>query len=1194
MTEQEAKFLIENTLQEDFNRTNFIRFISNLLSKPIIEKEKPYYIWVREAFKKNIEKYEKVSDFSDEQGRRIGVLIVYLIEESTYNSRTFQRNFALNYIKDNNKDGVLIAYVIPGKEDWRFSFVKLESEVKRNVQGRVIDVDIYTPAKRASFLVGKKENSHTAKQQFLPLICMEQLPRFEDIEEAFSIEEVTKEFFNKYEKLYDRVEKALTTEIEKDNSLKKEFQEKQITTSDFSKKLLGQIVFLYFLQKKGWFGIAQGKKWGDGPRNFLRELFDARSKYGNNFFNDVLEPLFYNALGHKRDKDQLYKELDNSKIPFLNGGLFEPMRGYSWKTTKLLLPDDLFSNKETEGEEEGDGILDVFDRYNFTVNESDPLEKEIAVDPEMLGKVFESLLDIDDRKGKGAFYTPREIVHYMCQESLIYYLETETKGTIPREDIENLVLNGENIIQNDLIAMERRQKKKKIGGGYYEDQTYPILLPEPIRKNAKKIDDLLKGVKVCDPAVGSGAFPLGMINEIVSARNVLHEICLDEKQTIYKLKKYAIANSIHGVDLESSAVDIARLRLWLSLIVDQEEPSPLPNLEHRIMQGDSLLEEYKGVKLYDDSMLDNVETREKEKDFLKQKLSDLQQEFFKITDGKLKENILKELSTIEKRLKVLRNIGVSGAEGIEMFTERNDFMDSFESLEKKQEEFFVTSDPTQKAELRMDIDNLIWDLIEITLRNSSQEKELDKILKLRESNEKPFFLWRLNFSEVFKEKGGFDIVIGNPPYIQLQKDGGYLADRYQRAGFTTFSRTGDIYALFYEKGNKLLKDSGHLAFITSNKWMRAAYGENLRRYLSENTTPLELIDLGPGVFESATVDTNILIFKKGNSKEEALGCIVKDKSKFKDVKLRDFIKENIVRLKELSGESWIILSPLEMSIKEKIEKMGKRLKNWDININRGILTGYNEAFVIDGQKKKELIEEDPGSGEILKPILRGRDIGRYYSKFANLWLIAAHNGYQKDSGEYIPPININDYPAIKKWLDSHWKEINKRGDKGRTPYNLRNCAYQNEFEKEKIIFQELTQGSQFAYDSEDKYFINNTAYLITGDNLKYLLAFLNSKLVNFVYPKFYCTKIGEQGIRWLYQNIIELPIIEYDMLESEIRERIKENMNRILDLTASSNYNPNKSSQEQKQFEEEIDRIIYKIYDLSPEEIEIIENSTKE
>ena len=1068
MTEQESKKLITETFENDFDEERFKRFIANLLTEFQGVSKHTDNQYVKDAYKQYIESYDVIGKFSDSQKKTVDVLIVYLKTESTFTARTRQRNFALDYLKSKAKDGVLIAYVHKNKKDWRFSFVKLESDVIQDEEGRVRDVSIFTAAKRSSFLVGSNENSYTAKKQFLPILQKEEKPTFEDIEEAFSVETVTKEFFNKYRELFHDVHEALEKEIKKKPHIKEEFETKEISTVDFAKKLLGQMVFLYFLQKKGWFGVAPKEEWGTGLKNFLRKLFERKDNYGENFFNDVLKPLFYQALAQDRGRDAIYPRLNNCRMPFLNGGLFEPMRGYSWETTDILLPDELFSNEDKEGEDVGTGILDVFDRYNFTVNESDPLEKEVAVDPEMLGKVFENLLDIKDRKSKGSYYTPREIVHYMCQECLINYLETETKGEIPRDDIENLLLHGESIIQNDFVTLEKQREKEE--KGYKYSGEYKLKLPESIRKNARKIDDLLKDVKVCDPAVGSGAFPLGMINEIVGARRVL-QVYLRDRLTIYDLKYHAIANSIHGVDLDPGAVDIARLRLWLSLVVEEENPRPLPNLEHRIMQGNSLISEYEGIPLFNRELLS---------EFNKEKFVQLG---FIFGSG-----IKKKMEELERSIKM----------------------------------YVGTSQRSVKESLGDRIDELRWELIEETLKEQNKLEKVDEIRELREKSIRPFFIWELEFSEVFMKKGGFDIVIGNPPYVQLQKNHGELAKMYEDTGFKTFTRTGDIYTLFYEKGNEILHSNGHLAYITSNKWMRAGYGEKLRKYLSEKTTPLVLVDLGPNIFETATVDTNILIFRKGFSDKKCRSCILKENFKKSGLYLHEYVKLNNILLDKFTSDSWLILSPIERSIKEKIEKYGTPLKDWNIKIYRGILTGCNEAFIIDGEKKDELIKQDPKSAEIIRPILRGRDIKRFSYDFADLYLINTHNGIEQKG---IPPIKIDNYPAVKKHLDTYYSKFKERDDKGVTPYNLRSCAYMEEFNKQKIVYSEIVQSPQFFLDKRGEFFVEATSFLITGEHLDYLVDWLNSPTIAWVFKQFYAGGgLGKKGFRYKKKFLEQLPI----------------------------------------------------------------------
>jgi len=883
-------------------------------------------------------------------------------------------------------------------------------------------------------------------------------------------------------------------------------------------------------------------------------------------------------------------------MPFLNGGLFEPMLNYSWETTDIVIPDELFSNNtRTKEGDIGTGILDVFDRYNFTVNENEPLEKEVAVDPEMLGKVFENLLDIKDRKSKGAFYTPREIVYYMCQESLINYLETETKQEILRDDLEFFIQKGDRIIENDKIYLERKEERdKKYGTDKYQDQTYKSLLPESIQNRANKLDKLLQNIKVADPAVGSGAFPLGMINEIVRARKVLN-VYLKKDISDYELKKHAITYSIYGVDIDSGAVEIAKLRLWLALVVDDDTPHPLPNLEHKIIQGNSLISEYEGIKLFDESFFEDVQNIEKEKAEIDNKLSVLQKEYIYLHQNNnlttiKKAEIEKEIKSLQHRKKAFTKLSDTSNEATGLFDlpqKKKIAQEKTRILQKKIEKYISESRRTEKQNLKEEIDNLKWELIEATLEEQDKEDKLEEIKKLRHKNIKPFFIWKLEFSDVFKEKGGFDVVIGNPPYIQLQKNGGFLADQLKNSGYQSFARTGDIYALFYEKGNQLLSDNSHLCFITSNKWMRAGYGEKLREYFIHNTNPKLLIDLGPGVFETATVDTNILLFQKHKTKNfNCLACSVKVDLVKEKTSLENYIQQNKIKLSKFNSKAWTILNPLEQQIKDKIEKIGTPLKNWDIKINYGIKTGYNKAFIIDGKKKDELIAKDPKSAEIIKPILRGKDIKRYSADFADKWLIASHNGYKKENGENVEAINIENYPTIKEWLDLHWEKISKRQDKGKTPYNLRNCAYQEEFEKEKIVYSEIVREPQFYFDTK-QYFPEATSFLMTGEYLQYIVSILNSKAFTYFFSRFYAGGgLGNSGYRYKKKFLEQTPIPQ---ISPEAQKPFIDLVDKILEITSAKDYDPKNPPIEQKELEKKIDNMVYELYGLTEEEIKVVE-----
>lgn len=584
MQKTDAQKLVQETLQGSFKKERFVYLVKNVLNHV---EEAPFTYkgnFIFDDFTDSIRLVERVGKYKGPDEKLIDILIVHLQKETSLErARTKQRNFVAKYLKGSRggvlKDAALVAFVAPDGNDWRFSLVKME--YKFNEKGKVEEE--FTPARRYSFLVGKNENSHTAQSRLLPVLLDDEVnPTLTELEDVFSIERVTKEFFEKYRDIFLRLKESLDGIVKKDAKVKADFKAKNIGTVDFAKKLLGQIVFLYFLQKKGWFGVKRGEEWGSGSKHFLRELFEKKHGDCKNFFNDILEPLFYEALRLERSGD--YYSRFNCRIPFLNGGLFDPINDYDWWKTDILLPDDIFSNdRKTKEGDTGDGILDIFDRYNFTVKEDEPLEKEVAVDPEMLGKVFENLLEVKDRKSKGTYYTPREIVHYMCQESLANYLATELEGKASKEDIETLIKYGEVVVEHDSRVVNEGR----------ETGRYAFKLPQSVRTHAKLIDEKLASIRVCDPAVGSGAFPVGMMNEIIRTRNALTAyIGKDGERTPYHFKRHAIQNCLYGVDIDPGAVEIAKLRLWLSLVVDEEEREtiqPLPNLDYKIVQGNSLL-----------------------------------------------------------------------------------------------------------------------------------------------------------------------------------------------------------------------------------------------------------------------------------------------------------------------------------------------------------------------------------------------------------------------------------------------------------------------------------------------------------------------------------------------------------------------------------------------------------------------------
>ncbi|MEA1946525.1 MAG: hypothetical protein U9N83_04380, partial [Thermodesulfobacteriota bacterium] len=803
MDKQQAQEIIKETFENPFDKGRFTNFIKNLLNR--IDEDSFTYQgqFIPDSYKPFISRYIRVGKFNDGENR-IDNLIVYLNKNTSIeHARTMQRNFIAGYLQGkygstNEKNAALVAFVSPDKVDWRFSLVKLDYLFKPRKDGIPKAIEEFTPARRWSFLVGENEKSHTAQSRLVDILANdEQEPTLKEIEKSFDIETVTKEFFLKYRELFLHTKEELDRVVKKDPKIKADFEAKGVDTVNFAKKLLGQIIFLYFLQKKGWFGVGRDNDWGTGSKHFLRELFEKKHGDYNNFYNDILEPLFYEALRTDRSHDDGYYSRFNCKIPFLNGGLFDPIGNYDWVHTDILIPDNLFSNNvKTKEGDTGTGILDVFDRYNFTVKEDEPLEKEVAIDPELLGKSYEKFNAIrpdnyaefkkaliSGKKGEenkfnkkfGVYYTPREIVHYMCQQSLINYLDTAVnthkepiitkpavqkkifgpqspvqqaltsdsyKPIIPKKDIEKLIQIGEQVSENEAIFLEKEQKIKK---GEQKTTSIKLILPDSIRKNAKLIDDKLAEITVCDPAVGSGAFPVGMMSEIVKTRNVLTTFLslrgaqatkqsqFDDKRTAYNFKRRCIEHSLYGVDIDSGAVEIAKLRLWLSMVVDEEDIKnikPLPNLDYKIMQGNSLIE-----LLSTESLVSSIDHRRTE---LVKELKISKDELFNITIPTQKENKRREIDILMKKL--------------------------FEYDRDKQIKRLKDGILAIKSQKRLFEDDKDKRKDEKKIREI--ESRIEEIKNIDVPGPTEHFEWYINYSEIFQAKGGFDAVIANPPYLK--------------------------------------------------------------------------------------------------------------------------------------------------------------------------------------------------------------------------------------------------------------------------------------------------------------------------------------------------------------------------------------------------------------------------------------------
>ncbi len=1189
MNKEQAKKLIRETFESRFDKEKFLKFISNLLNLKLIDiettKKGPWQgQYIPESFRDYISKYERLAKYISGD-HRIDILMVYLKKQTSIErARTMQRNFIAGYLKGNYgsdtiKDAALVAFVSPNKEDWRFSLVKIDYAFDDN--GKVNEIK--SPARRWSFLVGKNERSHTAQSRLVSILADDKNnPTLADLEEAFNIEKVTKEFFSKYRDLLVRTVDALDEIIEKDNIVKKDFETKNINTVDFAKKLLGQIVFLYFLQKKGWFGVKKDSEWGTGSKDFLRRLFNKEYCDYTNFFNDILEPFFYEALNTKRDND-FYPKF-NCKIPFLNGGLFEPIGNYDWEHTDMTLPDSLFSNnRKTPEGDIGDGILDVFDRFNFTVKEDEPLEKEVAVDPELLGKLYEKFnairpdnfyeykealssgkknLEKKFNKKFGVYYTPREIVHYMCQQSLIYYLSTELEGKISKEDIEKLVKLGEHVIENEVTVLAKGKETK----------TYKHELPDSIKENAELIDEKLKDIKVCDPAVGSGAFPVGMMHEIVKLREILNIYLKNKKQTTYVFKRECIENSLYGVDIDPGAVEVAKLRLWLSLVVDEEDfqnIKPLPNLDYKMMQGNSLIE----FITRENTVASSDYTRNK----LINKIIKLKTDLFNTTSSYQK-------FTLRNKLKILIE---------KLFN--YDINKKIEHLKWEKENI-------------MSYNPLIIDK-DYEKEKNSKIKQIDKeikcLLAISKPSPKEHFEWNINFSEVFQKKNGFDVIIANPPYIG---EAGHknLMEKIRISEFGKRFAQGkmDYFHFFLQKA---IHDISHgqsiISFITTNYYLTGTGASKLRKSIKEHTDILELINFNEvKIFETAHGQHNAIIILSKNKKNRDCLCII---FKEKKANIENIIfnkpkteEAEIFRTKYVFDKNNCIVPQKDSSlieIKNKMEKGSVYFDYKDITqgivmpqdfVNKKHLTVLvNTAkigegiFVLSDKELQNLNLTSKEIEDLIRPYYTTDELHKYCGNPKNkYWIIYTTTEKIKQ---------IDKYLNIKKHLDKFKDVITSDF----APYGLHRARDEFFFKGEKIISRRMTKEPVFTYTDFDCY-VSQTFFVIKGRNekiknldLKFLTGLLNSKL-SFWYFYNFGKRKGEQ-LQIDKQPLMNFPIRFPD---KDTEKTISKLVDNICNLKRKrANYS--KPQQKIKQYQKQIDQLVYKLYGLTEEEIKIVEGN---
>lgn len=1095
-------------LKSKYSETNFI-----ILSRDLFKDIRPINstIDIKSQYSQYIEDCKFIADFTDDEGKKIAILACRIHDNSK--ARTIQRNFIAHELTNGelfDYDAAFVAFFDNINSNWKLSLIFFDVEFEEKI------VFNFKPAKRYSFLVGPTEPEKTYLSQ-LSIIYNNSAykPKLIDLINAFSVNKITKDFykdyFSKFKELYEYLisnEKFIYqakylgySEDNKDKSI----SDFAIT---FAKKTLGQIVFLFFLQKKGWLGVPIGESWGNGDKKYI---INQIIKCQGNYFDDFFEPLFYKALNVYRDNELF----NNEKIPFLNGGLFNPILNYDWENTKFDIPNSYFHNKKETG------LIDIFMQYNFTVNESDGRDEEVAVDPEMLGKIFESLLDTEEQQENGEFYTPRIIVRYMVQKTLANNIATNCG--IDFEQIYNFILYSNEIIDEDISTF------------------------------AYDIDEYLDNIKVLEPSVGSGAFLLSMLNEIVKVRKAL-DIYLKVDRSEYELKYHTIKNCLYGVDIESDAIEISKLRLWLSLIVDEtikfdEPPKPLPNLAFNLCVGDSLVDTIHGVTF---------------------------DENFKV----------------DKRYK------------------RYNYFAILNEIIKKKNIYFDEHNRENKNKLYLRIKDLELQYIREYVIQHNVEKMTDvinDIIDIQNSTKGKYFFWQLQFYDVFYQKKGFDIVIGNPPYVGEKG----RKDLFRRIAETKFGEKYyqgkmDLFYFFFHRGIELSNEKGEIAFITTNYYPTAFGGKKLRKAFKESVFVREFYNFNElKVFESARGQHNLITFLTKYKAEEvkSYNYINNLKGNANDLILTDSLynKSNCIEVcvsqdDLYEGEEYYIrLIGTNNDLIENIilNKISDETKLNDIAyIKQGIVSGAdkvtdahiakygypkhwknNGIFIVENEEL-ELLNLNDFEVKYIKRVYKNSEINKWLVNYANELNVI-----------YLTKTNVNpnNIPNIIAHLSNYRQLLSAKRETqtGKLPWYCLHWSRDEELLSNnfKIVNSRRAKKNIFATSNGSYYEQSDLMFTVIKDEYleeydpKYILALLNSNIIYY----WLVNKGKNKGdMLELYgKPLEEIPVKK---IENKYMVQINELVDEII------------KGHSIEENENQINHILYQAYNLSEEEIKTIED----
>ena len=1031
------------------------------------------------------------------------------------------RDIAIKYVDQDIIHGALVFYYSNQQADYRLTFVSKQTSLNANGE---LETKVTAP-KRYTFLLGENEPCTTASIRLKELIDESKIT-LSTVTDVFSVERLNKDFFAGYYNQYSLFLKYLNG-ITHGNTK---------ANRDYVKKLLGRLVFLQFLQKRGWMGVpAVNKDWEGGDRAYMSHLVE-RNEGNNRILSDVLEPLFFNTLNERRTDDLADSRLgENIRIPYLNGGLFDKDE---IDRKDIDFPYSYFKN-----------LMDFFSMYNFTIDENDPDDSEVGIDPEMLGHIFENLLENNNEKG--AYYTPKEIVQYMCQESISLYLKSHIDGQF-HVAVDNLIKNGivDSILQEKSVA--------------------------------NMIYKLLRDIKVCDPAIGSGAFPMGILNVLYHARLLLYGFTKPGDDFVPShVKREIIQQNVFGVDIEQGAVDIARLRFWLALVVDEKNPMPLPNLDYKIVCGDSLLNRFDLDEPIDAVFKIYNEGKDDVDKISLAKYKQLVADYTNASDHEAKEEFKLIIESIKDTFKSeLADKKVSRIKRLKRLISDLDAPFLFEQTKKETDRI-----KKYKAELTV-------------LEKERADIESNK---LYESS----FEWRYQFPALLDENGefmGFDVVIGNPPYLRVQgiKNSNPLYADELVNNYKSAKGAYDLYVIFAERGLQIINSRGIVNYIMPVKWTNAAFGKEFRGVVSQKKAAYKIINFGAYQVFDASTYTGLQWFVPNSPclyyYELNRNLITNQELKLFLDSLNDDSAEKVIAEK-LNKEQWTLTVGDDSLILGALEQHPRKVEDVFDKIFQGLATSKDDVYFLydckEGEnyiigESKQLARTVRIEREFVKPLLKGEDVHRYDHIATDRYVIFPYKKIEGKAVLYTEAELSEKYPMGYAYLKDCETELRGR-ERGR--FNIDGEWFQFGrkqgivlAEKEKLVAPDISLGGNFAYDQDGEYYQTTTIYGYIKkkevlESYKFWMALLNSRLCWWFLTNT-GTTLANGYFRYKPDYINRFPIPAYEQTQKVqyVIEKLVDFLLYLYDKDNSDIYIHTSNSRVIKHIEEIVDMVIYELY----------------